>query len=251
MTNMPARGGSDLFRSPAIKICGLSTPDTLDAALDAGADMVGFVRFPKSPRHVELDAGHALSARAEGRAARVLLLVDPDDAELDAAVSALSPDLIQLHGAETPERVTAVRTRTGRPVVKAVSIAERGDLARIDAYRNRADLVLLDAKPPPGAMLPGGNGTRFDWTLLEGLARAPLCVGLGVSGPELDPARGLVLSGGLTPENVGEAVRVSGLAAVDVSSGVETGPGVKDPARIRAFVEAARSAFAAASRREP
>jgi phosphoribosylanthranilate isomerase len=211
-----------------IKICGLSTPETLAAALDAGADLVGFVHFPKSPRHVTLDAGRALSVQARGRAIRTALLVNPDDALLAAAVESLDPDLIQLHGSEAPERVAAIRARFGRPVMKAVGIAESADLAAVAAYAPVADRLLLDAKPPKTAdALPGGNGLAFDWRLLAGL----------------DPATPFMLSGGLNPENVAEAVGLTGARAVDVSSGVETRPGEKDPARIEAFVKAARAAW--------
>ncbi len=211
-----------------IKICGLSTPETLAAALDAGADLVGFVHFPKSPRHVTLDAGRALSVQARGRAIRTALLVNPDDALLAAAVESLDPDLIQLHGSEAPERVAAIRARFGRPVMKAVGIAEPADLAAVAAYAPVADRLLLDAKPPKTAdALPGGNGLAFDWRLLAGL----------------DPATPFMLSGGLNPENVAEAVGLTGARAVDVSSGVETRPGEKDPARIEAFVKAARAAW--------
>ena len=212
---------------PVIKICGLSTPETLAAALDAGADLVGFVHFPKSPRHVTLETGRALSNRARGRAIRTALLVNPDDALLAAVVEALDPDLIQLHGSETPERVGAIRARFGRPVMKAVGIAEPSDLTAVAAYAPVADRLLLDAKPPKTAdALPGGNGLAFDWRLLAGL----------------DPATPFMLSGGLNPENVAEAVGLTGARAVDVSSGVETRPGEKDLARIEAFVKAARAA---------
>jgi len=207
-----------------IKICGLSTPETLDAALGVGADWVGFVRFARSPRHVELEAARALSRRAKGRAGRVVLLVDPDDAALAAAIEAIAPDLIQLHGRESPERVAEIRAATGLPVMKALGIAGPADLAAIPAYAAVADRILLDAKAPPGAALPGGNGVRFDWSLLEGA----------------DLPAGLMLSGGLGPENVAEALARTGLRAVDVSSGVESAPGIKDPARIAAFVTAAR-----------
>ena len=214
--------------SDLVKICGLSTPETLAAALDAGADLVGFVHFPKSPRHVTLDAGRALSVQARGRAIRTALLVNPDDALLAAAVESLDPDLIQLHGSEAPERVAAIRARFGRPVMKAVGIAESADLAAVAAYAPVADRLLLDAKPPKTAdALPGGNGLAFDWRLLAGL----------------DPATPFMLSGGLNPENVAEAVGLTGARAVDVSSGVETRPGEKDPARIEAFVKAARAAW--------
>jgi phosphoribosylanthranilate isomerase len=212
-----------------IKICGLSTPETLDAALDAGADLVGFVHFPKSPRHVTLEAGRALSLQAGGRALRTALLVNPDDALLAAMVEALDPDLIQLHGHETPKRVTAIRNRFGRPIMKAVGIAEAADLTALGAYAPVTDRLLLDAKPPKTAnALPGGNGLAFDWRLLAGL----------------DPATPFMLSGGLNPENVVEAIGLTGARAVDVSSGVESRPGEKDPAKIGAFVKAARAAWA-------
>lgn len=207
-----------------IKICGLSTPDTLDAALGAGAEWVGFVRFPRSPRHVGLEVAYRLSQRAKGRAGRVVLLVDPDDATLDAAVDAIAPDLIQLHGRESPERVAAIRHSTGLPVMKALGIAGASDLDAIPAYAEVADRLLLDAKAPPGAALPGGNGVRFDWSLLTGAALPP----------------GTMLSGGLGPENVAMALARTGLKAVDVSSGVERAPGEKDPARIAAFIAAVR-----------
>lgn len=207
----------------AIKICGLSTAPTLDAALEAGADLVGFVHFARSPRHVSLETGRVLSARARGRTERVVLLVDPDDALVAASVEALDPDWIQLHGRETPERVAAIRAATGRRVMKAVGIATRADLDAVAAHAG-ADRLLLDAKAPPGAALPGGNGHAFDWDIL--------------TGAEL-PA-GTMLSGGLTPETVAEALARTGARAVDVSSGVETQPGEKSPERIAAFIAAAR-----------
>ncbi len=207
-----------------VKICGLSTDPTLDAALDAGADLVGFVHFAKSPRHVTLEQGRALSLRARNRAERVVLLVDPDNDLLDAALAALDPDVIQLHGRESPDRVAAIRARVGRPVMKALGIATSTDLAAIADYADVADRILLDAKPPPGAVLPGGNGQAFDWTLLGGL----------------DLPAGTMLSGGLTTDSVREALTRTGLSAVDVSSGVETAPGVKSAERIAAFVAAAR-----------
>lgn len=213
-----------------IKICGLSTPETLAAALDAGADMVGFVRFSKSPRHVTLDLGHRLSLQAKGRAQRVVLLVDPGDEEVAQAVEAINPDLIQLHGHETPARVAEIRSMVRRPVMKALGIAEKSDLTALAPYAGGAEPILLDAKPPrtPDA-LPGGNGVSFDWGLLNGL----------------DPRLSFMLSGGLDPDNVAEAIRLTRPFAVDVSSGVESGPGLKDPARIKAFVKEARTAFAA------
>lgn len=213
-----------------IKICGLSTPETLEAALQAGADWVGFARFAKSPRHVDLALGAKLSAQAKGRARRVVLLVDAEDAAIAEAVAALDPDLLQLHGHETPERVAAIRDRFKKPVMKALGIAEAADLAALDAYSGVADHLLLDAKPPktPDA-LPGGNGLPFDWRLLTGL----------------DPRLSFMLSGGLNPGNVAEAIRLTKARAVDVSSGVEVAPGVKDAGKIEAFIKAARAAYAA------
>ncbi|TXN43277.1 phosphoribosylanthranilate isomerase [Methylobacterium sp. WL7] len=213
--------------SPArVKICGLSTPATLEAALKAGADWIGLVHFLRSPRHVDFEQASRLSAQARGRADRVILLVDPDDALVRAAVEAVDPDLIQLHGRESPDRVAAIRALTGRPVMKAIGVATRADLAPIAAYAGVADRILLDAKPAPDAALPGGNGHRFDWTILEG-AELP---------------DGTMLSGGLHSGNVRDALARTGLGAVDVSSGVESAPGLKDPAKIAAFVAAARSA---------
>jgi phosphoribosylanthranilate isomerase len=226
-----------------IKICGLSTPETLEAALRAGADWVGFVRFPRSPRHVSLETGRALSAQAKGRARRVVLLVDADDAALAEAVEALDPELLQLHGRESPERVAAIRARFGRPVMKAVGIGEAADLEAVKLYAGVADHLLLDAKPPqtPEA-LPGGNGLSFDWRLLAGLQP-----GRGLPpGDALDPGLSFMLSGGLHPGNVAEAIALTHPKAVDVSSGVEREPGLKDPDRIEAFIRAARAAFAAA-----
>ena len=218
--------------TPLVKICGISTPDTLDAALAAGADLVGFVRFPKSPRHVSLDQGRVLSGRAKGQALRVALVVNADDAELAAVVAALDPDVLQLHGSETPERVAEIRRRFGRPVMKAIGVAGAADLARAAEYPG-VERVLLDAQPPRTASaLPGGNGVAFNWSLLAGV----------------DPGVSFMLSGGLDPENVAQAIALTGARAVDVSSGVERGPGEKDPAKIEAFVKAARGAFAAAAR---
>lgn len=207
-----------------VKICGLSTETTLDAALDAGADLVGFVHFAKSPRHLSLEAAGRLAGRARGRAERVLLLVDPDDDLLAAAIEAVDPDLIQLHGRESPERVAFLRRNGGRPIMKALGIAGAEDLAALAVWSDVADRLLLDAKPPPGAALPGGNGIAFDWDLLA-QSRLP---------------EHTMLSGGLDAANVAEALARTGLSAVDVSSGVEVRPGEKDPARIAAFVTAAR-----------
>ncbi len=211
-----------------VKICGLSTPETLDVALDAGADMVGFVFFAPSPRNIAWDVARGLGARVRGRAKKVALSVDADDALLEGVVEALQPDLLQLHGKETPARVTALRRRFGLPVMKAIPVETKGDLAAIATYANVADRLLFDARPPRQATRPGGLGKAFDWHLLE----------------NLDPGMPFMLSGGLDAGNVGEALRITRAPGVDVSSGVERAPGAKDPEKIRAFVRAARLAAA-------
>jgi phosphoribosylanthranilate isomerase len=212
---------------PVVKICGINSLDALDAALAAGADMIGLVRFAKSPRHLGLEQGRALSARSRGKALRVALVVDPDDAALTDVVEAFDPDLLQLHGFEPPERVAHIRARFDRPVMKAVGIAEKSDLSAIEAYQAVADRLLLDAKSPAAAELPGGNGLAFDWRLVAGL----------------DAAKPVMLSGGLDDRNVAAAIALTGIQAVDVSSGVERRPGEKDPGKIDAFVRTARAAF--------
>lgn len=209
-----------------IKICGLSTPETLGAAIAAGADHVGFVLFPRSPRHVEVERAAQLAAQARGKAGVVVLTVDADDALLDRVVAEVKPDVLQLHGSETPQRVAELKTRYGVPVWKAVAIATSEDVIAAEGYDGVADRVLFDAKPPKGATRPGGNAVTFDWTLLA----------------KLDGAKRFVLSGGLDPENVGEALKVTCAPAVDVSSGVEIRPGLKDADKIEAFVRAARAA---------
>ncbi|MFL5115551.1 MAG: phosphoribosylanthranilate isomerase [Microvirga sp.] len=215
--------------TPLVKICGLNSVEALDAALGAGADLVGFVRYPRSPRHLGLDEAGSLSARAKGRALRVALTVDASDEELSNIVAAIDPDVLQLHGDETPARVAAIRARFGRPVMKAVGIAEESDLGSLGRYAEVADRLLLDAKPPKNAeALPGGNGLAFDWQLVAGL----------------DPALAIMLSGGLAPDNVAAAIALSGARALDVSSGVERRPGEKDPEKIERFVRAARAAWA-------
>ena len=216
--------------TPLVKICGLSTPATLDAALEAGADMVGFVFFPKSPRHIDWATARALGRRVEGRAKVAALSVDADDETLERIADALSPDLMQLHGGETPARVKRIGELCARPTMKAIGVATGADLAAAEAYEGVADTLLIDAKPPKDAALPGGNGRPFDWSLTRGFH---------FPGPWL-------LSGGLDPETVAAAITLSGARGVDVSSGVESAPGVKDPAKIRAFVAAARRAFARA-----
>ena len=212
---------------PAIvKICGLSEPVSLEAALEARADMVGFVFFARSPRHVGLDAARALGARVAGRARKVALTVDADDATLAAIVAALRPDLLQLHGSETPARVRAVRVAFGLPVVRSIAIAEAADLARVAPFDAVADHLLFDARPPGGADRPGGNGEAFDWTLLRGVkTRKPW-----------------LLAGGLTSETIARALSATGATGLDVSSGVESAPGVKDVAKIAAFIAEARRA---------
>jgi phosphoribosylanthranilate isomerase len=219
-----------------IKICGLKTFDALDAALGAGADMVGVVFFPKSPRNIDLVTAAALAERARGKAGVAALSVDADDALLEAIAAQVKPDVFQLHGEESPERVAQIRARFGIPVMKAIGIAGPADIARVPLYAPVADRLLLDAKAPPGAAHPGGNGLIFDWNLIAN-SEAPL-----------DLAKPFMLSGGLTPKNVGEAIRLTRARAVDVSSGVESAPGVKDPARIVAFIQAARAAICDARR---
>ena len=211
--------------SPLVKICGLSTAETLDAALEAGADLVGFVFFERSPRHVTSGLAAELGRRVERRARKVALTVDAGDEILDVAMISLRPDMLQLHGSETPERVVVLKERYGLPVIKALGIGSSGDLAGVEAYRGLADWLLLDAKPPPGAALPGGNGIAYDWTVLR----------------DLDRSVPLMLSGGLDAGNVGAALAVVRPEAVDVSSGVEDRPGAKSPDKIRAFIRQARA----------
>lgn len=206
-----------------VKICGLRTPDDVTAVAAVGAAYMGLVFFPKSPRNVDVDQARALALAAPVGLAKVALLVNPDDAMLDRIGGEVPLDMIQLHGSEPPARVAEVRARTGLPVMKAVGLRTADDLARIDAYAGVADQILVDAKPPEGADLPGGNGVGFDWRLIAG--RDWTCPWM--------------LAGGLTPDNVAEAIRLTGAAQVDVSSGVESAPGMKDAARIAAFVDAA------------
>ena len=212
--------------SVIVKICGLSTPEALDVALEAGADMVGFVFFAPSPRHVTFERAHALTSRVLERAQKVALTVDADDALLDAVIEALQPDMLQLHGVESPARVEAVRRMFGLPVMKALPISAKNDLDGIVRYAGIADRLLFDARAPREATRPGGLGRPFDWHLLE----------------NLDPGVPFMLSGGLDAANVGEALRITRAPGVDVSSGVERAPGEKDPDKIRAFVRAARVA---------
>ncbi len=206
-----------------VKICGLSSPETLLAAIEAGADMAGFVFFEKSPRHIDLETARTLGFLAQERISKVALTVDADDAALQEIIEALAPDYLQLHGKETPARVAEVKARFGLPVIKAVGVATAGDVEASRAYEGVADVILFDAKPAPNAAVPGGAGVAFDWDLLRGVA-----------------AQRWMLSGGLDPDNVSDAMRRTGAPAVDVSSGVERERGVKDVAKIAAFVAAAR-----------
>lgn len=215
-----------------VKICGIRSEAALDAAVEAGADYVGLVHFPKSPRHLEIPAASALTrhARGAGKARVVVLLVDPDDALVDRVTKEIKPDILQLHGAETVERVAEIRARSGLEIMKAAKVATRADVEAAIHYLEpgvRADILMFDAKPPPTPeALPGGNGLAFDWRILEAVsARIPFA-----------------LAGGLTPENVAEAIRLTGASIVDVSSGVETRPGEKDPELIRRFLRAAKAA---------
>ena len=209
-----------------VKICGLSTPDALDVALDAGADMVGFVFFPPSPRHIAPETARQLGLRVRGRAQKVALTVDATDDALAGIVATLAPDLLQLHGRESPERVAAVKAGFGLPVMKALPIAGPDDLAPVRTYAKVADRLLFDARAPREATRPGGLGKAFDWHILE----------------NLDPGLAFMLSGGLDAGNVAEALTITRAPGVDVSSGVERAPGEKDPDKIRAFIRAARAA---------
>lgn len=207
-----------------VKICGLRDAAMLDAAVQAGAAYVGLVFFEKSPRNVTLAQAAALAAMVPAGVAKVALVVDADDAQLDALLAQVPVDILQLHGSETPARVTEVKARYGLPVMKAVGVAGPDDLAALETYAQVADQLLVDAKPPKGADLPGGNGLSFDWRLIAGRRW---------SVPWM-------LAGGLTPANVAQAVALTGAGQVDVSSGVESAPGVKDAALIAAFCAALR-----------
>ena len=209
-----------------IKICGLKTDAALKAALAGGASHVGFIFFAKSPRYVDPTEAGQLRQMAAGKAKAVAVTVDAGDDTLDAIVSAMRPDMLQLHGSETPQRVAELKARYGLPVMKAFSVRSRSDLEAISSYRGIADRFLFDAKPPAGSELPGGNGLPFDWTILAGL------------GPEVD----YMLSGGLNAANIGEALRLANPPGIDISSGVEIAPGVKEPALIEAFFRATRAA---------
>jgi phosphoribosylanthranilate isomerase len=212
--------------SVLIKICGLKTPAALDAALDGGADLVGFVFFPHSPRHIGFEAARTLGERVQNRARKVAVSVDANDELLKKCVAALKPDILQLHGKESPERVAVIRSRFGLPVMKALPISKRADLSSVHYYGKVADLLMFDARAPREASRPGGHGKAFDWRLLENLA-------LPVP---------FMLSGGLDAGNVEEALRITRADGLDVSSGVEHSPGEKDVDMIRAFIRAAREA---------
>jgi phosphoribosylanthranilate isomerase len=211
-----------------IKICGIKTEAILDAAIEAGADMVGFMHFPRSPRHLELDPIGELISLARGRIETSVVLVNPDNT-LVAQVAALGPDWIQLHGPETPHRVEAIRDEAGIAILKVCSIGGPEDVAHVADFAECADRILLDTKPPKGADRPGGLGEPFDWALLKAL----------------DPSLPFMLSGGLTPDTVAAAIKAVHPMGVDVSSGVEKAPGVKDAGLIRAFIEKARAASGA------
>lgn len=211
-----------------VKICGLSTPETVETAVAAGADYLGFTFIPRSPRFISHERAASLAALVPSSVAKVALTVDADDAALDAAVEALDPDILQLHGAETPGRLRELKARYGITLMKAIGIAEPDDPLKAAIYRDSADLLLFDAKPPKSmaGALPGGNGLVFDWSLIAGHR----------------PEMSWMLSGGLNAENVAEAIRITGAEAVDVSSGVEDAPGRKKPELIEAFIRAAKAA---------
>ncbi len=209
-----------------VKICGLKTAEALEAALEGGASHVGFIFFAKSPRNIAPEEAGRLRQAVRGKALAVAVTVDADNRSLEEIVRAMAPDMLQLHGHESPERVTEIKARYGLPVIKALSISNAADLKATQAYVGIADRFLFDAKPPRGAELPGGNGVSFDWRLLEGM--------------ETD----YLLSGGLNAANIGEAMRIANPPGLDISSGVESGPGVKDPGLIKAFFRAVRAARA-------
>ena len=206
-----------------VKICGLSTPESLNAAVSAGAAYVGFVFFEKSPRNISIDTARELAIEVPLGVGKVALTVNATDADLQAITDAVPLDFLQLHGSETPERVAEVKSRFGLPVMKAIGIADAPDLDKIDQYVGVADQLLIDAKPPKHSDIPGGNGISFDWRLIAG-RRWPIP---------------WMLAGGLTPENVAEAIALTGANQVDVSSGVESAPGIKDPKAIERFLKAA------------
>jgi len=208
-----------------VKICGVRTREIVDTAVDAGADYVGLVFFPKSPRHIAPEAARVIAEHASGRIETVAVLVDPEDALIDDILATVRPGLLQLHGSETPDRVAAVKARSGLRVIKAIGVATADDVAKASAYRGIADMILFDAKAPAGFNLPGGHGLAFDWHAL--------------GGPSVE--RPFALSGGLDPDNVWDALAITGASMVDVSSGVERAPGEKDPDLVRRFIQAAKA----------
>jgi Phosphoribosylanthranilate isomerase len=209
-----------------IKICGLKTPDAVSKAIARGASHIGFIFFDRSPRYIDPESAAELAHSVRGRAKIVAVAVDPNDEELDDIVTALRPDILQLHGKETPERILAIKAFYGLPVMKAFSIRDADDLKRIDPYIGVADRFLFDAKPPAGSELPGGNGIAFDWSVLRAL----------------DEDVDYMLSGGLNKDNIAEALAETGARGIDVSSGVESAPGVKDLNMIDAFFNAVAAA---------
>lgn len=211
---------------PDIKICGLKTAEAVERAVAQGATHIGFIFFPKSPRNIEPDVAGRLADAVRGRVKIVAVTVDADLDDLDEIVDLLRPDILQLHGKESPERVLEVRAMYGLPVMKAFSVRDAADLERIDPYIGIVERFLFDAKPPVGSELPGGNGVSFDWTLMQ----------------SLDGSVDYMLSGGLNKDNVGEALQVTRAPGLDISSGVESAPGVKDLAMIDAFFDAVKTA---------
>ena len=209
-----------------VKICGITSADAADAAMRAGADYAGLVFHPGSPRYLQPEQASALAARIRGRSRLAVLLADARDEDIAIAVTAVKPDFVQLHGRETPERVAAVKRRFGVSVIKVISIADADDLAEVFAFEKVADMLLFDAKAPANASRPGGHGAAFDWQLLRGRTFS----------------RPWLLAGGITAENVGRAIRAAEAPGVDVSSGVETSPGIKSSDMIRDFVAAVRAA---------
>ncbi|APG82832.1 phosphoribosylanthranilate isomerase [Sinorhizobium americanum] len=215
-----------------VKICGLRTAEAAEHAVALGASHIGFIFFPKSPRNIEPDDAGRVAERIRGRAKIVAVTVNADNDDLDEIVSSLKPDILQLHGSEDPDRVLTIKAIYGLPVMKALSVREASDLERIDAYVGIVDRFLLDAKPPAGSELPGGNGVSFDWRLLDAL----------------DGSVDYMLSGGLNAENIGEALALTGASAIDTSSGVESAPGLKDLKLMDAFFDAVRRAEAVVPR---
>ena len=207
-----------------VKICGVRAPAVIEAAAEAGADYIGLVLFPNSPRHVGVGEARVLAAIAKGKLGTIAVMVDPDNKLIDEVVERVRPDLLQLHGSEAPERVAAIKARAGLPVMKAIAVADAGDVAKADAYAGFADYLLFDAKAPMDATLPGGNGVAFDWRALASV-KPPFA-----------------LSGGLTADTVAKAILLTSAALVDVSSGVESAPGEKDIALVRRFIQAAKAA---------